>query len=324
MQPIISIAPMLDYTDFAYRQLVRLFAPHLQVYTEMITVQALHHGDRKQLLARLPEERDVVLQLGGSDPQLLAPAAKWIEQAGFAAINLNVGCPSSRVQSGRFGACLMREPELVSQCIAAMRDNCQLPVTVKTRIGIDEDDSWQFVCDFIEPVAAAGCDTFILHARKAWLQGLSPKQNREVPPLNYQRVYDIKARYPELQIHLNGGVDNVAAVREVLAPNDGVQLDGVMVGRAAYHNPQLLVDIEREFYHHDAPDFGQVIMDYCRWLLSLDRPLSQKLYMARHLIPIRHGQPGARAWRRLLSEEARKVANFGELVGKIETATPSP
>ena len=227
----LCIAPMMDRTDRHFRYLLRLLAPHARLYTEMITARALLHGDVDKLLRFAPAERPVALQLGGSDPAELAAAARIGEAAGYDEINLNVGCPSDRVRSGCFGAVLMLQPDLVAACVSAMREAVHVPVTVKTRLGVDDQDSYEFVQRFISRVAAAGCDTFILHARKAWLSGLSPKQNREIPPLDYGRVYALKREFPALRIVINGGLKTLDASLAQLE-----HVDGVMLGRIAYQD----------------------------------------------------------------------------------------
>lgn len=239
----LSVAPMMDWTDRHCRYFHRLLAPNALLYTEMVTAPAVIHGDRERLLGFDPSEHPVALQLGGSEPAELEQAARIGAELGYDEINLNVGCPSDRVQSGRFGACLMREPALVAECVAAMRAAVSgaekhVPVTVKCRIGVDEQDEYTALAEFVDRVHAAGCDTFVVHARKAWLQGLSPKENREVPPLDYPLVYAMKQRFPELHLTLNGGVTTLAAARAHLA-----HVDGVMVGREAYHNTYLLAEV---------------------------------------------------------------------------------
>ena len=231
------IAPMMDWTDRHDRVFLRQFSSHALLYTEMVTSAALEHGDANYLLKHDSSEHPVALQLGGSNPDELARAAALGEQAGFDEINLNVGCPSDRVQSGSFGACLMAEPNLVAEGVAAMKNAVTIPVTVKTRLGIDEHDSYEFLTHFVDAVSAAGCNIFILHARKAWLKGLSPKENRDVPPLDYERVYHIKKDYPHLHIDINGGIHSLVEVQQHLQ-----YVDGAMLGRAIYHDPYLLID----------------------------------------------------------------------------------
>ncbi len=241
---IFAVAPMMDWTDRHCRVFHRQLTRHALLYTEMVTAQAIKHGDRQRLLGFDSVEQPVALQLGGSDPRLLAEAAKIGEDFGYSEINLNVGCPSDRVQEGRFGACLMAEPQLVGDCVAAMMAAVKIPVTVKCRIGIDDQDEIEGLNRFVEAVAATDCNTFIIHARKAWLKGLSPKENREIPPLNYARVYKLKNDFPQLNIILNGGLDSLEAAQAALQ-----NFDGVMLGRAAYHTPWLLADVDRVFFN---------------------------------------------------------------------------
>lgn len=297
----LSVAPMLDWTDRDCRYLLRLISSHCLLYTEMVTTGALIYGDRERFLAHEGLEYPLALQLGGSDPDALAECAKMGEDAGYDEINLNVGCPSDRVQSGRFGACLMAEPELVAEGVAAMQQRINIPVTVKTRLGIDEQDSYEFLTDFISKVAAAGCDTFILHARKAWLKGLSPKENRDVPPLDYERVYQIKKDFPQLHIDINGGIHSLEEVQHHLQ-----NVDGVMMGRAIYHNPYLLAQADTDIFtgNGDVLSRHQVIeamLPYIEKRMKQGRPLKS---ITRHMLGVFQGQPGARRWRRHLSENA--------------------
>jgi tRNA-dihydrouridine synthase A len=298
---LIAVAPMLDWTDRHYRYFIRLLSRHTLLYTEMVTTGAILRGDRQRLLAHDPTEHPLALQLGGSDPAELARCARIAADWGYDEINLNVGCPSDRVQSGRFGACLMAEPDLVAACVAAMRAATDLPVTVKTRIGIDERDSYQELADFVRRVAAGGCTVFIVHARKAWLSGLSPKENREIPPLRHEVVHRLKRDFPELTIVLNGGLTTLEQVTEHLR-----QVDGVMIGRAAYENPYLLADVDRRFFGSSAspPNRHQVVrvlLPYLEERLRAGTPLQ---CMTRPILGLFQGIPGARAWRRVLSERA--------------------
>ncbi|MCW9004586.1 MAG: tRNA dihydrouridine(20/20a) synthase DusA, partial [Gammaproteobacteria bacterium] len=240
---IFSIAPMLDWTDRHDRYFLRLITRHSFLYTEMITTGALLHGDVDRFLSFNDAEHPVSLQLGGSHPGDLAASAKIGQQYGYDEINLNVGCPSERVKSGSFGACLMAEPKLVADCVDAMKSSVDIPVTVKHRIGIDDRDSWDELCEFIEVVSNAGCQLFIVHARKAWLQGLSPKQNREIPPLKYETVYKLKKEYPHLEFVINGGIKSIAEAEQHLN-----FVDGVMMGREAYHNPYVLAEVDSRLY----------------------------------------------------------------------------
>jgi tRNA-dihydrouridine synthase A len=295
----ISIAPMMDWTDQHCRYFLRLLSPSALLYTEMVTAQAIRHGDRERLLGFDPAEHPVALQLGGSEPEVLAEAARAGADYGYDEINLNVGCPSDRVQSGRFGACLMAEPALVRDCVAAMRAAVELPVTVKSRIGIDEHEDYGFLRDFVGTVAESGCDTFVVHARKAILQGLSPKENREVPPLRYEFVYRLKQEFPHLTVVLNGGVRDLEAVRAHLA-----QVDGVMIGREAYHNPYFLAQLEEALNGIEPPPREEIMArftDYMAGQLNRGVRLSA---MTRHVLGLYLGRPGARRWRRQLAEGA--------------------
>ncbi len=292
---------MLDWTDRHYRYFIRLLSRHTLLYTEMVTTGAILRGDRQRLLAHDPAEHPLALQLGGSDPAELTRCARIAADRGYDELNLNVGCPSDRVQSGRFGACLMAEPDLVAACVAAMRAATDLPVTVKTRIGIDERDSYQELADFVRRVAAGGCTVFIVHARKAWLSGLSPKENREIPPLRYEVVHRLKRDFPELTIVLNGGLTTLEQVTEQLR-----QVDGAMIGRAAYENPYLLAEVDRRFFGSSAPppnrhQVVRALLPYLEERLRAGTPLQ---CMTRPILGLFQGIPGARAWRRVLSERA--------------------
>lgn len=298
-----SIAPMLDWTDRHCRYFHRLLTKETLLYTEMVTTGAIIHG-KGDYLAYSEEEHPVALQLGGSDPAALAHCAKLAEQRGYDEINLNVGCPSDRVQNGMFGACLMGQATLVADCIKAMRDVVSIPVTVKTRIGIDDQDSYEFLCDFIATVAGRGeCDMFTIHARKAWLSGLSPKENREVPPLDYPRVYQLKRDFPTLTLAINGGVKTLEEAKQHLQ-----HLDGVMMGREAYQNPGILARVDSELFGCQTE-----VMDSIAIIESLypyiERELSKGTYLGhitRHILGLFQGVPGARQWRRHLSENAHK------------------
>jgi len=296
-----SVAPMMDWTDRHCRFFHRVLTRHAVLYTEMVTARAIRHGDRAKLLDFDAREQPVVLQLGGSEPDVLAEAARVGEEWGYSEINLNVGCPSDRVQGGHFGACLMAEPKLVADCYAAMQDAVNIPVTIKCRIGIDDQDEDADLQRFVESVAAAGCKTFIVHARKAWLHGLSPKENREIPPLNYERVYRLKKSRPDLAIIINGGI---ASVKDGLAHLSHV--DGVMLGRVAYHHPWELTEVDplfagegvrvatrREAVEEMLPYIAEQVAD------------GQSLHrITRHMLGLYHGQPGGRIWRQVLSTEA--------------------
>jgi tRNA-dihydrouridine synthase A len=301
---------MMDWTDRHCRYFHRLLAPNALLYTEMVTSPAVIHGDRERLLGFDPSEHPVALQLGGSEPAELEQAARIGAQLGYDEINLNVGCPSDRVQSGRFGACLMREPALVAECVAAMRaavsgSEARVPVTVKCRIGVDEQDEYTALADFVDRVHAAGCDTFVVHARKAWLQGLSPKENREIPPLNYERVYRLKREHPQLTVIINGGIAQVAEVREHLR-----HVDGVMLGRTAYHEPYRLAEIEAELFGTPLPDRDDVLRRLRPYVEAHLARGDRLQHISRHVLGLYQGLPGARAFRRVLSEEAHR-ANAG-------------
>ncbi|MDX9768286.1 MAG: tRNA dihydrouridine(20/20a) synthase DusA [Ectothiorhodospiraceae bacterium] len=301
-----QVAPMLDWTDRHCRYFLRLLSRHALLYTEMITTGALIHGDAARFLAYDPAEHPLALQLGGSEPADMARCAAMAEDAGYDEVNINVGCPSDRVSAGRFGACLMAEPRLVAECVAEMRARVSIPVTVKTRIGIDERDSYEHLLDFVDTVAAAGCRTFVVHARKAWLQGLSPKENREIPPLRYDVVHALKHDRPALEIILNGGITTLAQGLEHLDPGQATPLDGIMVGREAYQNPGLLAEVDRLYYGdaHVPPTRGEVVTAL---LPYVERELARgtRLHaITRHILGLYQGRPGARAWRRILSERA--------------------
>lgn len=294
-----AVAPMMEWTDRHCRFFHRLMSRRARLYTEMVTADAVIHGERERLLGFSAEEHPIALQLGGSDPAKLRDAAAIGAAYGYDEINLNIGCPSPRVQEGRFGACLMAEPELVAACARAMRDAADVPVTVKCRIGIDDQDSERDLSRFIAAVADAGVTTFVVHARKAWLDGLSPKENREVPPLDYARVYRLKAARPDLTIAINGGIDTLEDARAHLE-----HVDGVMVGRAAYQTPYLLASVDREIFGDDAPALsrGEVmarLLAYAARHLARGGRLNS---ITRHVLGLYHGQPRARLFRRHLSE----------------------
>jgi tRNA-dihydrouridine synthase A len=302
MKNRVSIAPMMDWTDRHCRYFMRLLSPSVLLYTEMVTAQALKFGDAASLLRFDEREHPVALQLGGSDPSMMAEAAELGSGEGYDEININVGCPSDRVQSGQFGACLMAVPDVVADCVRAMKASVDVPVTIKTRIGIDNHDDYDFLRRFVDHSVDAGCDTFVVHARKAILEGLSPKENRTVPPLNYERVYRLKQDYPVLTIVLNGGVTTVDEVRSHLD-----HVDGVMIGRQAYHQPWFLTDLERTFGNGDAPRSRREVVELM--LPYIERQLAEGAYLkhiSRHMLGLFAGCPGARAWRRHLSENAHK------------------
>ncbi len=298
-----SIAPMLDWTDRHDRYFLRLISKHVLLYTEMVTTGAILHGDRDRYLAFNDEEHPLALQLGGSNPDDLASCAKIAEQYAYDEINLNVGCPSDRVKSGRFGACLMATPEIVAECVAAMNSVVSIPVTVKHRIGIDDHDSWDELCEFIEIVSASGCDVFIVHARKAWLHGLSPKENRSIPPLRYDVVHKLKKNYPHNNFIINGGFLTLETAKQQLG-----FVDGVMMGREAYHNPYILSEVDKIFFNKDTPQLNrQEILESLYPYIEKELKSGARLHsITRHILGLFNGLPGARSWRRYISENAPK------------------
>jgi len=316
-QPVsrISVAPMMDWTDRHCRYFFRLLSPDARLYTEMIVDQALLHGNPDRLLAYDPSEHPVALQLGGHDPGRLAAAAEMASGYGYDELNLNIGCPSDRVQSGRFGACLMAEPQRVADCVAAMATNAAAPVSVKARIGIDDHDDYGFLTTFIQTVARGGCRHFILHARKAILAGLSPRENRSIPPLKYATVYRLKQDFPELTIVLNGGIGSVSEVREHLE-----HVDGVMIGRKACAEPYLLAELQAQVGRSasrtgwqlpDRHDIVRQMADYA------DRQLAGGVrlhHITRHMLGLFAGQPAARRWRRYLSEQGQRSGAGSEVL----------
>jgi len=301
-QKIISVAPMMDWTDRHCRYFLRQISQYTLLYTEMITTGAILHGDRAYLLQYHPQEQPLAIQLGGSHPGELAECAKIAQDRGFSEVNLNVGCPSDRVTQGKIGACLMAEPDLVAECVRAMQAVVNIPVTVKTRIGIDDLDSYEYFKNFIQIVADAGCQQFIIHARKAWLSGLSPKENREIPPLRYDVVQQLKQDFPQLLIMLNGGItshDEIAKHLQIF--------DGVMLGRAAYHNPYLLAEIDKMYFGGEniktREQIIEIMLPYIDEMIATGCKLN---HITRHMLGLFHGQPGGRLWRRYLSEHATK------------------
>lgn len=298
-----SVAPMMEWTDRHYRYFARLMTKHSVLYSEMVTTGAIIYGDEARHLAYNEEEHPVALQLGGSSPDDLARCTKIAAQRGYDEVNLNVGCPSDRVQNNMIGACLMGHAQLVRDCLASMQEQVDIPVTVKHRIGIDDMDSEQFLHDFIGTVAQSGCKTFIVHARKAILEGLSPKENREIPPLNYERVYHLKQAFPELEIIINGGIKTEAEISKHLA-----HVDGVMVGREAYQNPWLLAAVDQLAYGDADTSISrhqviEAMYPYIDAQLSKGQKLS---YITRHILGLFHAQPGGKQFRRHLSENAHK------------------
>ncbi len=297
----LCVAPMMDWTDRHCRAFHRVLTSHARLYTEMLTTGAVIHGDRARLLAFDPAEHPVALQLGGSDPAALAEAARIGEDLGYDEINLNVGCPSDRVQSGRFGACLMREPALVAECMAAIGAAVAIPATVKCRLGVDEQDPDQSLFTLVDACAAAGVNVFIVHARKAWLDGLSPKDNRDIPPLDYGLVHRLKGERPDLTIVLNGGLGSLAEGLEHIGP-----LDGVMLGRAAYHDPAILGEADRLLFDPAAAivEPAAAVRRYIPYVRAELARGTRLAAMTRHMLGLFHGRPGARAWRRALTVES--------------------
>jgi tRNA-dihydrouridine synthase A len=303
----LCVAPMMDWTDRHCRYFLRQVSSRARLYTEMITTGALIHGDVERHLAFSRQEHPVALQLGGSEPSELARCSKLGEAYGYDEINLNIGCPSERVQKGAFGACLMAEPHLVSSCVQAIRSEVKIPVTVKHRIGIDQVEEFGFVRDFVGTVSEAGCRTFIVHARNAVLKGLSPKENREIPPLKYDYVYRLKAEFPALEFVINGGITSWAEITSHLA-----YVDGAMLGRAAYHNPWLLADPGKT-----RPGVVKAMYEYAKGVASMR-------HVTRHMLGLYHGHKKARLWRRLLSDSERLKPNRPELLLEALEAVEAP
>ena len=308
----LSVAPMMEWTDRFDRYFLRLITRHTRLYTEMVTTGALLHGDVERHLRFDPVEHPVACQLGGSDPEALAKSAKIVEDFGYDEVNLNVGCPSDRVQNGFFGACLMAKPQLVADCVAAMREAVSIPVTVKSRIGIDGRQSYEDLTNFVETVRNSGCDTFIVHARIAILEGLSPKENREIPPLKYPFVHQLKQDFPDLTISINGGIRDLETAREQLEV-----LDGVMIGRAAYQDPYCLIDADRTIFGDETAPYRSrhdVIRDLLPFI-EQERAAGTSLHhITRHVLGLFNGMPGARRWRRYLSENAYQAEAGPETV----------
>ncbi|MDQ5769518.1 tRNA dihydrouridine(20/20a) synthase DusA [Thiothrix subterranea] len=298
-----TVAPMLDWTDRHCRYFHRLLTKKSVLYTEMVTTGALLHGDPARHLRFNQEEHPVALQLGGSEPQEMAECARLAASYGYDEVNINVGCPSERVQKGAFGACLMAEPDLIAECVSAMQATVNIPVTVKNRIGIDDQDDYAGLHHFVSTVSQAGCQTFIIHARKAWLKGLSPKENREIPPLRYELVYELKQAFPHLEIIINGGITTLEQCQQHLQ-----HVDGVMVGREAYHNPWLLAQVDSALYgvndtFQDRKAVLAAFLDYVQAQQAAGVALN---HMSRHILGLFQGMPGARSFRRLISENAHK------------------
>ncbi len=315
----LSIAPMMDRTDRHYRYFMRQITRHTLLYTEMVTSQAIKHGDLDRLLGFSELEKPIVLQVGGDEPMDLAHCAKLAEDFGYDEINLNVGCPSSRVQSGNFGACLMFDPDRVADCISAMKNATKIPVSVKHRIGVDDHDSYEDLTLFVKTVAAAGCDRFNVHARKAWLQGLSPKENRDIPPLRYHDVHQLKKDFPTLFIEINGGFLTLDQSLEQLD-----RVNAVMIGRAAYDDPYLFAQADRLFYRDDSPvksrhEVVEAMFEY------VDRHAAHgnKLHsVTRHMHQLFKGQPNNRSWKRILSEQGSTIGAGSEVLKEAMDAVP--
>ncbi|MBR4397629.1 MAG: tRNA dihydrouridine(20/20a) synthase DusA [Fibrobacter sp.] len=319
----LSIAPMLDCTDRHERYFLRLLSKHILLYSEMVTTNALLHTDPDQFLRHQEFEYPAVLQLGGSNPADLAKCSKMVEESGFQEVNLNCGCPSDRVQNGNFGACLMKDKNLVADCFKAMQDAVSIPVSIKCRIGVDEFDSWDFFRDFVGTIADAGCRVFIIHARKAWLKGLSPKENREVPPLKYDVVHKLKAEMPQLNISINGGIKTLDQVQEQLQ-----DLDGVMVGREAYENPWFLRDAdERIFGEKELPRFSlrkELLEAYLPYVEMESARGTPATILVRHIYGLFNGKPGARKFRQYLGENAPKTNNPAEMIRRAMDLVTEP
>jgi tRNA-dihydrouridine synthase A len=316
----LSVAPMMDRTDRHFRYFMRLISRHTLLYTEMVTSQAILHGDLDKLLGFSPEEGPLVLQLGGDNPKDLAHCAKIAEDFGYDEVNLNVGCPSDRVQSGSFGACLMLRPERVADCVSAMRSITKLPITVKHRIGVDDHDSYEEMVAFVQTVASAGCQRFSVHARKAWLKGLSPKENRDIPPLRYDDVYRLKAAHPKLIIEINGGILTLEDTQKHLQ-----KVDAVMIGRAAYDNPYLFAEADRLFFNATQPPLTrhQVVEAMLPYIDHWTGQKERKLHgLIRHMLQLFAGQPGSRAWKRILTEKASQPGAGSEVLREALAQVP--
>ena len=303
----VSIAPMMDWTDRHCRYFYRLLSKNTQLYTEMITSKAILRGDKNRLLDFNASEHPLTLQLGGSEPKEMAECAQIAQKWGYDEVNINVGCPSDRVHSGSFGACLMKEPDLVAACVESMIERCDIPVTVKSRIGIDDMESYDELSDFVSRINSKGCKHFIIHARKAWLQGLSPKENRTIPPLNYPWVYELKKDFPQIQVTINGGITNCLEIKSHLD-----YVDGVMLGRAVYNNPFLLSEVDSDIFSEKKNPINreQILKKYMVYMneqLKIGVPIRS---MTRHILGLYHGETNAKLFRRLLSG---KVVEFNHL-----------
>jgi len=294
----ISVAPMMDCTDRHDRFFLRLMSKNVMLYSEMVATKSAIHGDRKRILSYSPEEKPLALQVGGSDKKELSEVAKIAEDMGYDEININLGCPSKKVQKNKFGACLMKEPDLVSECINEMINSCRIPVTAKTRIGYDNIEDFEYLNNFINKMRAAGCKTFILHARKAILKGLSPKQNLNIPKLNYAMVYKLKKENPDLEIIINGGISKVEEIKNHLE-----SCDGVMIGRSIYQNPYSLIEIEKEIFNTEKLPTREEVAEKLLEYLEREVKLGTKVnHIMRHTVGLYHGQIGSKAWKRYLSD----------------------
>lgn len=315
-----SVAPMMDWTDRHCRYFHRLMSKNAQLWTEMVTAKAIIHGDKNRLLDYDAQEHPLVLQLGGSDPKEMATAAKVGQDWGYDEININVGCPSDRVQSGSFGACLMQTPDTVAQCIEAMGGVVDTPLSVKSRIGVDDMQNYEELTDFIEIVNNAGCDNFVIHARKAWLQGLSPKENRTVPPLNYDWVYRVKKDFPKLTIGINGGITSLNEVNEHLS-----HVDNAMLGRAAYHQPYLLANVDQEIHQNSRPVISreQVLLEFVAYMKKQQANSVPVRSMTRHILGLYHAQPNAKKFKRLLSGKVVEIDHLYQWLDQGEAFVES-
>jgi len=298
MNQLVSVAPMMDCTDRHDRFFLRLISKNVMLYSEMVATKSAIHGDRKKILSYSPEEKPLALQVGGSDKKELSEVAKIAEDMGYDEININLGCPSKKVQKNMFGACLMKEPDLVSECINEMVNSCKIPVTAKTRIGFDDTEDFNYLNKFILKMKEAGCKTFILHARKAILKGLTPKQNLNIPKLNYEMVYKIKKANPELKIIINGGISQIDEIKNHLQ-----KCDGVMIGRAIYQNPYFLANIENEIFNvKNSPTREEVAEQLIKYLEKEVKEGTKVNHIMRHTVGLYHGQPGSKKWKRYLSD----------------------
>ena len=311
---------MMDWTDRHCRYFHRLMSKNAQLWTEMVTAKAVIHGDKKRLLDYDAQEHSLVLQLGGGDPKEMATAAKIGQDWGYDEININVGCPSDRVQSGSFGACLMQTPDTVAQCIEAMGEVVDTPLSVKSRIGVDDMQNYEELTNFIEIVNNAGCDNFVIHARKAWLQGLSPKENRTVPPLNYDWVYRVKKDFPKLTIGINGGITSLSEVNEHLS-----QVDNAMLGRAAYHHPYLLANVDQEIHQSSRPVISreQVLLEFVAYMKKQQANSVPVRSMTRHILGLYHAQPNAKKFKRLLSGKVVEIDHLYQWLDQGEAFAES-